>query len=168
MRYSLALVALVALSVAGCQKSLTEKDFVGNWTGHVTIDKPAFEKQMKGQGGTAEMADQVAQQAEKETLTLELKSDKTCSIGQGVGTLEGTWAFADSKVTMTPTKAMGKTQEEILKIAPPSMAPMVKAQFEPIVFTADKEGKSLTGDAPGMKGSGKLNLAKAAASAEKK
>lgn len=80
-------------------------------------------------------------------VKLELKSDKTYTLGQGAGNLEGTWAYKDMKITLTPTKGGGMSKEEALKLNPAA-----KSQFDPMTLDSDKDMKTLTGNAPSAPG----------------
>lgn len=139
-KISLSLLAL-GLLLTGCQKGLTEKDYEGVWAGSVSMADADIKKSIeKAPGATV---DQVKEFLKNIKIDLDLKGDKSYSLGQGAGNIEGTWEYKDQKITLTPTKAGGKTKDEILKINPSA-----KPQFDPIVLTSDKEGKTLSGSGP--------------------
>lgn len=143
-----ALIALAAsLMVLGCQKSISAKDYEGKWMGKASMSDADITKMVKSMGGKDSDVAQAKSMFASIKVELELKADKTYSLGQGQGKLEGGWDYKDMKVTLTPVKADGKSKEEIIK-----QFPQAKAQFEPLVLTSDKEGKVISGAAPGQPG----------------
>lgn len=83
-------VAACLLALYGC--GLKEKDFVGKWTGKVQLT----EEERAKAGALAGLADAF-------TMKLELKADKTFDMMN----TQGTWAYADNKISLTTTKMMG-------------------------------------------------------------
>ncbi len=87
-------VAFAALAItAGC--GFKESDLVGKWKGKMVLS--AEDKKEAG----AEAA-----KAEGLSFDLVLNEDKTFVLAVGVST-EGTWTYADNKLTLTTTKVMG-------------------------------------------------------------
>ncbi len=159
------LLAAMLLFAVGCQKSITAKDFEGKWAGKASMSDADLTKLVKSMGGKDSDVAQAKQMFANIKVELELKPDKSYTMGQGQGNMEGTWAFDTMKVTLTPTKIAGQTKDEILK-----KFPNAKSQFDPLVLTSDKEGKSLTGNAPGQPGqpAATLNFTRGEEAASKK
>ena len=144
MSRKLLLLISVAVFAVGCQPGLIEKDFVGNWTSKVMIPDAELLKQIKAMGGTEKDLATAKSMLSGMSVTLDLKADKGYAMGQGAGgNLDGKWAFADKKITLTPEKFMGMSKDEFLK-----KAPTAAEQTKPIVLTADEKGTTLTGTGP--------------------
>lgn len=120
---------------------MSEKDFVGNWSSKITIPDSELLKQIKAMGGTEKDLATAKSMLSGMSVTLDLKADKTYAMGQGPGgNLDGKWAYADKKITLTPEKFMGMSKEEFIK-----KAPTAAEQTKPIVLTADEKGTTMTG-----------------------
>ncbi|MBS1724943.1 MAG: hypothetical protein JSS66_18540 [Armatimonadetes bacterium] len=133
-----ALVILVGLS--GCQKSLSAQDLAGKWTGKPQISDADILKQIKPLGGTEKDVPAFKKKMEENPVPLVLNKDMTFALGAGMGEGDGTWTFEKDMVTLTLTKAGGKTVEELIK-----QAPMLKDALAPIKLTVSKEGKEMDG-----------------------
>ena len=140
MRLKFLPIALLAVVGIGCQPGLSEKDFVGNWTSKITISDANLLKQIKTMGGSEKDLPQAKKMLGDLKMQLDLKEDKTYTMGQGAGLIEGTWTFAAPKLTLKPVKMGGMKVEDVIK-----QAPQAKAQADPLVLDVDKEGKTLTG-----------------------
>ena len=96
---SLALLLCVfSALLVGC-KGGADAALVGSWkptVPNMPAGAPALDPKMK------QMMD---------SMTLELKGDGTFTQSSPAGALEGTWASADGKVTLTPTKMAGTAVE---------------------------------------------------------
>ena len=140
MRFRTLSILILAVTLAGCQAGLSDKDFVGNWSSKVTITDAALLKQIKAMGGSDKDLPMAKQMLGNAKVALELKADKTYVMSQGAGNIEGKWAFAAPKMTLTPTKIAGMDVKEFVK-----NAPMAKAQADPMSLDVDKEGKTISG-----------------------
>src|SRR5262249_26239625 len=115
------------------------------------------------QGLDAQRAKDAVAQTKDLKLSLELKEDKTYSLAQGMGALEGSWSFEGGTVTLKPTKGMGMTKEELLSKVPQEFKQQIEEQFESVSLKSDDQGNNLSGAAPGTKGAADLNFSKSAA-----
>src|SRR5947207_1198760 len=107
MRRVLALIVLgtAVAGLSGCAKVLTADDLAGAWTGKQEISDADLVKQLKAAGKSEK--DLPAAKKQAVSIPLELKKDKTFTLGSGRGMLEGNWKFEKSEVTLTLTKAGG-------------------------------------------------------------
>lgn len=160
MKISSAAIALLGLALAGCQSGPTEKDFVGNWSSKLTVSDADLMAQLKTFGGTEKDLPQIKKLMENVTVTMDLKENKTFKLSSGSGgDMEGKWAFANPKVTLTPEKIGGMTVDELKK-----KMPQAASQGDPMVLDVSKDGKNLTGKIQKI---AQVNFAKAATEAKK-
>lgn len=155
-------IALLALALAGCQSAPTEKDYVGNWSSKLVVSDADLLAQLKTFGGTEKDLPRIKEAMGKVTMTLDLKADKTFKLNSGGpgGDMEGKWAFASPKLTLTPETIAGMKVEDIKK-----NMPQAADQANPMVLESSGDGKSLSGKIQKV---AQVNFTKAAATEAKK
>jgi hypothetical protein len=129
MPFVLALV--VASGLTGCSSVLSKQaDVTGKWNGKISLTP----EQQKSPA---------AAMMKSMTPTLELKKDNTFAMTM-VFPIEGTWAMASNKLSLTMTKMMGMSIDDIKKQAAKSGQANSSEMDKPMVFDVSADGKTLT------------------------
>ena len=139
------LIASAFLAIS-CGCSGAGKQLAGSWKG--TMAAPAGKENDPGVKMTQSLVG---------NITLDLAPDSSFKMSM-VFPLEGTWTVADNKISLTVTKAMGMTLEELKKKNPASGNGLDK----PMVLDVSADSKTLTAENPaGTPNSGALTFARA-------
>ncbi|HVL37910.1 MAG TPA: hypothetical protein VM328_00840 [Fimbriimonadaceae bacterium] len=88
-----------------------------------------------------------------ESMTLELKEDKTFTMTAMMFPVEGTYTVSGSTVTLNPTKIMGMDMSELAK-----KDPNLKKENEQMLLRIEDGGKTLVGVDDKQSGSGTAEI----------
>lgn len=150
MKKTFLIGALSALILVGCGGGVpVEKQVVGTWNGKAEL--PSDQKD------NAKAKSEV--EAMNKVLTLELREDKTYTMNMGVP-ITGTWSVSGQGVSLVTETIMGKSVEEMKKLAAQfGSAEDAEKMSKPVQGNLSADGKSLSIESP-TPGSGTLVFTK--------
>ncbi len=124
-------IALVAIAATGCKNR--DSALVGKWKASMPKSTGADSKNpLSGLGD-----------AFASMMSVEFKADHTYSMTMMIIPMEGNWALSGNTVTLTPTKIMGKTIEELQKSSNGSFK-ATSDNNKPMDLTLSGDGKTMT------------------------
>jgi len=132
-------IALVAVAAAGCSNK--DSQLVGKWKVAMPKSTPSDPKNPMAGVGDA-FAGMMSNM-----MSLELKADHSF-VMTVIVSIEGNWALSGDTVTLTPTKMMGKTLDELKKSSNGSFKFNSNSDDKPITLTLSSDGKTLSGKDP--------------------
>ncbi len=137
----LAPLFLGILLTTGCQKTISEKDFIGNWTGSMSVAGASA----TDDANAKKARDLAASRVNDTPIPVEIRADKTFVMGLAGASIEGTWSFAAAKASLVFKKINGMDLEAIAKMGGASSA----ADYQkPMDLTLSEDGKTLAFKSP--------------------